>query len=295
MLDILNREVQRRLFSEENPEILISFLNQCFFQGEEKVVAVLGMNVSALSFVRVQSCFHDNVLLTIKTSLENKWVVQLCHLKLHKGRDKSLIKMDSKYFETFMKSYSSYAYKLPLLYIGLLTFDTDELTTNYTFPPTEKNTQIDLHFLNLETWKLPKNRALTPLEQWMYIFKESKSLTSCPNEITDKNLIKAFDLLDENNWDKEDLEDYHWYENLWEQRNKDIIKMYKEVDAELIDKYLETPATKVTVTISPLFNQLINREINININSLTEKKNPKNRLRYFQKMVKRNQRKIPEI
>ena len=295
MLDALNREVQRRLFSEENPEILISFLNQCFFKGEEKVVALIGMNVSALSFVRVQSCFQDNVLFTIKTSLENEWVVQLCHLKLHKGRDRSLVKMDRKYFETFMESSSSYAHKLSLLYIGLLTFDTDELNTNYTFPPTEKNSRIDLHFLNLETWKLPQNRALTSLEQWMYVFKKSKSFTSRPNEITDKNLIKAFNLLDENNWNKGDLEDYHWYENLWEQRNKDVIEMYKEMDVELIDKYLETPATKVDVTIMPLFHQLIKREVNVKIEILNEKEARKIAFNIFKKWLKKTNERYPKF
>lgn len=274
----------------------MSFLNQCFFQGEEKVTSVIGTRFYAGYFVHVHSCFQDNIIYKVETSKKNKWIVEIDVLKLHKGRNTSLIKMDRKYFDTFFGTKYSYAYKLPLLYIGLFPFDIGEINTHYTFPPTEKNRQIDLYFLNLKTWELPQNRVLTAFEQWMYVFKESKSFTSIPSEITDKNLIKAFDLLDENNWSEEDLKDhYYHHEDLWKQRNKDVIRMYKDMDIKLIDKYMETPATKVDVSVMPLFNQLINREIDINTDSLNEKETQKIAFNIFRKWLKKTNERYPKF
>ncbi len=295
MLNILNREVQRKLFSEENSEILISFLNQCFFRQDIKVVELRGVNDLAHPFVHCQSCFQETIMCKVKTSENKEWIIEIDVVRIHNGKNTSFMKLHDKYFDTLMNMEISYAYRLPFMYIGLFTFDIGKLEQHYHFEETDKNCQIDLHFLNIEASNFLEKEKLTAFEQWMYLFKNSSSLSALPNEIDDKNIRKIIKLLDANNWDKDDLEYYQKKENQWEERNERVLKMYREIESPLIDEYLESPAKQVKMSIRPLQNQLTPKDIKVDIGMLDKSSLQKMAFGVFRQWQKEINDKYPEI
>lgn len=295
MLNILNREVQKRLFSEARPELLIAFLNQCFFQKAEKVVSVIWTDDLAHSYVHVHSCFQDTISCKIETSEKKQWIVEIDVVRIHKGKDTSFIKLRDKYFDAVMKTRDAYAYQLPLLYIGLFTFDIGTLKAHYYFPQSEKNYPITFQLLNIEAWNLPQETELSPIEQWMYLFKSSMDFSAFPDVIKDKHIKQVAPLLEASNWEAEDLEYYHKKEQQWEERNERVLKMYRELESLLIDRYLMTPATKVNVSIIPLSHQLAQQSLKVSIDLLKKTECQKMAFDAFRKWLKETHEKYPKF
>lgn len=295
MLNILNSAVQKKLFSEDHPEILIEFLNQCFFTNDVKITEVLGVNNLAYSFVHWQSCFQDTIQCKVRTSDERSLIVEIDVINIHKGKDSSFFKLRDNYFNAFVQSSRSYAYQLPFLYIGLCGFDFGALKPSYHFTKNNKHYPLDFHLLNIVTWTKPDTPTLTPLEQWLYLFKNSTSIASLPAYINAAALAKVAPFLDHKNWQSDDLAYYQANETQWTERHQRILKMYREIGSPLIAHYLDTPATKVNVSAIPLLHQLNPPDINIDISLLHEKELQKMAFDSFRKWIQATKAKYPQF
>ena len=295
MLNILNRQVLRNIFTVENPKILISFLNKCFFNKEEKVVSVIDTNYIAHPFFHLQSCFQDTIMCKVETSKGNYWIIEIDTIKIHNGKNTSFIKIVDKYFTTFMNNEHSYAYKSRLLYIGLFDFNFGDLNSSYYFPRTDKNCEIFLNLINLKTWKKPEKDELSVFEQWVYTFQNSEKIKNIPDFISDEILLEVFNFLDISNWNEEDLVYYYKDKNQWEERNERVISMYRDIESPLINKYLTKPAQDVELSIIPLLNQISPTKIKIDIKLFDDNEVKKIAFDVFRKWIKETIAKYSEF
>lgn len=270
MLDLLNRAFLSRIFSDEYPDILLSFLNHVFFE-TDKVVQLHGTSHLVTPCIHVNSCYQDPIICKVETETGLTWIVELDVLRIHPGRNTSFVKLEDHYFDGFMKSTHTYMFGLPFLYIGICTFDIGKLKETWSFSETHKNKDIHLRFLNLETWQRADRAILSPLDQWMYAFKDSSSFLNLPAQITEEQLIKAIEFPETKEWDAIDIGSYQRNVDEWEDRNARILRLYREVGSVLLDEYLNHPATKVQMSLVPIQNQLLYREPRkISLDSLSE-------------------------
>lgn len=295
MLNILNREVQRNIFTVERPEILISFLNNCFFNEEEKVISVVDTNDIAHPFFHLQSCFQDTIMCKVKTSKENYWIIEIDIVKIHNGKNTSFIKLVDKYFSAFVNNEHSYAYKCPLLYIGIFDFNFGGLTSTYHFPRTSKNHEILLNLINLKTWKKPEKDELSVFDEWIYIFQNSERIDKIPNFISDETLLEVSNFLNISNWNDEDLKYYYRNKNQWKERNERVISMYRDIESPLINEYLTKSAEDVELSIIPLLNQIKPNQIIIDIEFLNDNEVKKMAFNIFRKWIKQTISKYAEF
>lgn len=295
MLNILNRAVQRKLFAEADPTFLLSFLNEGFFQGTEKVTAILQTDDLAESLLHCQSCFQDTMAYKVKTSENRVVIVQIDIIRVHPGKDTSFIKLREEYFNLFLKMKASYAYRLPLRYIGLFTFDIEALDKQYHFKQSANNYPIHFHFINLATWAVPQKETWTIFEQWMCLLTQSHSLASTPTAIKHPTLLEVVQLLDAANWTAADKQYYDNYENQWEERINRVLALYRELKSPLLKAYLEQPATKVQLSIRTLFNQLIPQKLSIKMASFEEKALKKTAFTVFRSWIKQTNQQYPEM
>lgn len=293
MLNILNREVLKKFFSENDSEWFISFLNDCFFQGEEKVVEVLGIRDLGKPFVYIASCFQEPKVFKVRTSKNKKWVIELDVLKIHKGKDSSLIKLSDDYFDTFMKMRSSYAYNSSFLYIGMFTFDIGDKYLHYYFEKSELIGEVDFHLINLTNVLLNQSGKWSAKDQWLYLFSDTQKTLDIPSQIKEESVLKVHDILNPTSWSKEDIKDYDYYENLWVERNDRVTKIYREIGSPLIEMFLEESATDVKFSVIPLMNQIGGEDIRINISFLSEDRLQKMGFTAFRKWLKKLQKEHP--
>lgn len=293
MLNILNIEVKKRLFSAEQPTWLISFLNEGFFLGKEKIVTVIWTDYLTESLLHFQSCFHETIACKVKTNKGQILLVQIVTIRIHPGKDTSFVKLKDAYFDVILKLEGSYAYQLPLMYIGLFTFDFGDLSNHYHFLKSANNYPLDLHFLNLKTWNIPKKENWSVFEQWMYLFKENKSLTSIPPQINYPILLEVLNLLDEKQWSTIHIEDYDKDEKQWEKRNRRVLDLYQEIGSPIIEKYRKQPSTEITMSILPLLNQLTPQKIKISTDILSKAEWQKIAFNIFRKWNTQIQEKYP--
>ena len=295
MLNLLNRKAQRQLFATENQALLISFLNEGFFPDSEKVANILQVDDLADSLIHFQSCFQETIACKVKTTENRVLLVQVVVLTIHNGKDATYIKLKKEYFDIVLRLKSSYAYQLSVLYIGLFTFDFGESNSHYHFKKSVNNYPLDIHLLNLKKWDKPKKENWTVFDQWLFLLKESKTLTAVPSSINHPILWKVLDILDTANWSAEELEDYQYYENQWTERINRILAVYKEINSPIIEKYRAQPATKASLSTTPLFIQLTPPKITINIDHFPKATRQKTAFTIFRSWLQQIQKAYPKL
>jgi predicted transposase/invertase (TIGR01784 family) len=200
--------------SSESKDILISFLNAMIYEGNAIIedLEIINPNLPPIvqglkdTYLDVKAKLTDGTLVIIemqvlnvqsfgKRVLYNAAKTYAFQLQAGEGDRmlKPVIALTITDFEMFANSnnlISRFVYK--------------EVTTNLIYPENE----IDLVFIELPKFTKEQHQLATLTDQWIYFIKYARSLTSVPAEMDNiPEIHKAFDLANQGNLSREELED----------------------------------------------------------------------------------------
>ena len=200
--------------SSESKDILISFLNAMIYEGNSIIadLEIINPNLPPIvqglkdTYLDVKAKLTDGTLVIIemqvlnvqsfgKRVLYNAAKTYAFQLQAGEGYRmlKPVIALTITDFEMFANSsnlISRFVYK--------------EVNTNLVYPENE----IDLVFIELPKFTKEQHQLETLTDKWIYFIKYARSLTSVPEEMVNiPEIYKAFDLANQVNLSREELED----------------------------------------------------------------------------------------
>jgi len=213
-LDPTNDFVFKRIFgNEKKKEILISFLNSILrLRGEREINDVTLLNPTQAPHIKGAK----ETILDVRCHDQrgNNYIVEMQVL----GQaffDKRVLYYVSKAYSNQLDKGEGYHTLTPVIFLGILQFNftqSSRCISTHMIHDIETKEQVfrDFRFTLAELPKFNKSEeALESIEdKWLYFLKQAKQLTAIPAIIQEQAIKDAFDIANESNWDKKELEMY---------------------------------------------------------------------------------------
>ena len=214
--------------SEDSKDILISFLNALIYEKKPTKIKDLTIvdpyNVPHLkgvkeSYVDVKAILNNDtkVIIEMQVLHHQAFVLGLSPARL------SLCSDDKRVLYNLAKNYSmqlneaeDYHLLNPVISLNIVDFimfnDTNKVITNFKLIAKEEfinySDDIELVFIELPKFKKELDELKTLTDQWIYFIQNAGSLEYIPNNF-DSTIKNSFDILNEANLTKDELEIQH--------------------------------------------------------------------------------------
>jgi len=213
-LDPTNDFVFKRIFgNEKKKEILISFLNSILrLHGKLEINDVTLLNPTQAPHIKGAK----ETILDVRCHDQRgaTYIVEMQVL----GQaffDKRVLYYVSKAYSNQLDKGDAYHTLTPVIFLGILNFNftqSSHCISTHIIHDIETKEQVfrDFCFTLAELPKFNKTeQALESIEdKWLYFLKQAKQLTAIPSVIQEQAIKDAFEIANELNWDKQELELY---------------------------------------------------------------------------------------
>ena len=214
-LDVKTDYAFKKVFGSEGSKTrLLSFLNSIVkFPNNIKIkdlTIVDPYNIPQLdgmknSFVDVKALLDDNTKVIIEMQVLN-----------HAGFEKRVLYNLAKNYSVQLNKSEDYHLLNPVIALNIVDFimfkDSPKIITNFRLLEKEEfidySDDIELIFVELPKFKKELNELKTITDEWIYFIKNAGSLEYIPNDL-DANIKNSFDVLNEANLSKDELETQH--------------------------------------------------------------------------------------
>ncbi len=213
-IDPKNDYAFKRIFGNENkPNILISFLNSMLhLSGETAIKQVTLLNPNQAPRLKETK----ETILDVRCQNEQgaEYIVEMQVLK-QEFFDKRVLYYAAKAYSQQLGSGERYNQLVPVTFLGILDFKFTE-DPHYISTHTIHNIETKEHvltdfrftFAELPKFVKTEQQLKTIEDKWLYFLKHASTLESVPTRIQDQALHDAFEIANQSNWSKEELEYY---------------------------------------------------------------------------------------
>jgi predicted transposase/invertase (TIGR01784 family) len=213
-LDPKNDLVFKRLFGDENhKDRLISFLNNILKLRDDKQIAdvhVLNPN----QVPRLPELKDTTLDVRCKDQRGIEYIVEMQVAKL-KGFDKRVLYYSSKAYVNQIKKNDDYPQLDQVIFVGILGFsflETKEYVSDHLIldAKTGEHAIKDFRFCFIELPKFTKqeHELQTLDDKWIFFLKNAENLTVIPSTCTEKEIVDAYNMLEEGCWTPEERDLY---------------------------------------------------------------------------------------
>jgi predicted transposase/invertase (TIGR01784 family) len=214
-LDVKTDYAFKKVFgSEDSKDKLISFLNALVFENRSKKIKDLTIvdpyNIPLLdgmknSFVDVKAILDDDSKVIIEMQVLN-----------HAGFEKRILYNLAKNYSVQLNKAEDYHLLNPVIALNIVDFtmfkETEKVITNFKLLEKEEfidyGDDIELIFIELPKFKQELDSLQTLSDEWIYFLKNAGSLEYIPKNLN-TTIQHSFDVLNEANFSKEELETQH--------------------------------------------------------------------------------------
>ena len=213
-VDITNDIAFRKIFGNENKKkSLISFLNAVIdLPKQEQIIDVEIANPYQLG--KLSGGKATIVDVKAKDEKGNVFIVEMQVAEFDFFHKRILYYTSQSYVSQLSKGVN-YDKLSPVYFIGILEFEIGQNSNYFSrhkVLDVETKEQIiqDVEFNFIELPKFTKTIELleTSIDQWTYFIKNAENLTLMPEGVKDEGLLEAYTEANQQNWSKEELEDY---------------------------------------------------------------------------------------
>ncbi len=214
-VDITNDIAFRKIFGNDSKKkSLISFLNAVIdLPKNEQIIDVEITNPYQLG--KLSGGKSTIVDVKAKDEKGNIFIVEMQVAEFEYFHKRILYYTSQSYVSQIDKGVQ-YDKLRPVYFIGILEFEISKLNANYysrhKVLDVETKEQViqDVEFNFIELPKFDKtiDQLETSIDQWTYFIKNAENLTLMPENVKDEGLKEAYTEANQQNWTKEELEDY---------------------------------------------------------------------------------------
>jgi len=244
---LLNRRAFQYIFSESEDEtLLLTFLN-CFL--EEKLSFKLRRinwtnALHTKPFFRFKGCLSNEIIIDAESSTRSRVFIQLDMLFLHWGLTNIDIELTDNvdFYRTHREKIEK---PVTFIHLSFATFDLNNTGETAIVHSNLYSWKKDLtaHFLwfNLPNFNLEKTE-LSNLEQWIFFLTKASQFTTIPATITNESVKAAFEKLELNCWEQEEIDWYLSQEGDIEKRQQSVYEHYQKTSVKLNPDYQKISA-----------------------------------------------------
>lgn len=213
-VDVTNDIAFRKIFGDSNKKkSLISFLNAVIdLPQHEQILDVDIANPYQLG--KLSDGKATIVDVKAKDVKGNVFIVEMQVAEFDFFHKRVLYYTSQSYVAQIDKG-AGYNKLQPVYFIGILEFDIGE-NPNYfnrhkvlDVETKEQVIQdIEFNFIELSKFKKSIHELTSNIDQWTYFIKNAENLTVVPDNIQDEGLQQAYFVANQQNWTKEELEEY---------------------------------------------------------------------------------------
>jgi len=213
-LDPTNDFAFKKIFGNEKKKtILISFLNSILrLEGEQTIHDVILLNPNQAP--QIKGAKESILDVRCHDQSDSTYIVEMQVLN-QAAFDKRVLFYVSKAYSNQLDKGSSYHLLSPVIFLGILNFNftqSPRCISTHTIHDVETKEHVfkDFRFTLAELPKFTKTeQELETIEdKWLYFLKYAKRLKAVPSVIREQAIKDAFDIANELNWSKQELEIY---------------------------------------------------------------------------------------
>jgi len=199
--------------SEQNPEILISFLNSLLYGGQPRITSLEIINPYLAPKIQgIKDTFLD---IKAKLTDETTVIIEMQVLNLA-GFEKRILYNAAKAYSIQLETGDDYTLLNPVIALTLTDFEMFEnlpqVISNFVLKEKKVLTDYPINDLELVFVELPKfTKELDELEtladKWIYFIKSARGLETIPETMAEvPEIRKAFEVANQANLTREELE-----------------------------------------------------------------------------------------
>jgi len=213
-LDPTNDFAFRRIFgNEKKPAILISFLNSILHLYDDKAIEHITI-LNPYQVPRIKDSKETILDVRCQDGEGAEYIVEM--QVLNKAFfDKRVLLYVSKAYANQLDSGEQYGELVPVTFLGILNFNFTEkehYISTHIIHEVETNEHIfrDFQFTLAELPKFEKaeDELKTIEDKWLYFLKHAKELNAVPDNMQEQVIQDAFEIANQANWNKQELETY---------------------------------------------------------------------------------------
>jgi predicted transposase/invertase (TIGR01784 family) len=213
-VDITNDIAFRKIFGNESrKKSLISFLNAVIDLPKNQPITDVDI-LNPYQFGKLSGGKSTIVDVKAKDDKGNTFIVEMQIAEFDFFHKRILYYTSQSYVSQIPKGVE-YNKLQPVYFIGILEFEIGQnpnYFSRHKVLDVETNEQViqDVEFNFIELPKFDKtiDQLETSIDQWTYFIKNAENLTLIPESVKDEGLKEAYTEANEQNWTKEELEDY---------------------------------------------------------------------------------------
>ena len=214
-VDITNDIAFRKIFGNDSKKkSLISFLNAVIdLPKNEQIIDVEITNPYQLG--KLSGGKSTIVDVKAKDEKGNIFIVEMQVAEFDFFHKRILYYTSQSYVSQIDKGVQ-YDKLRPVYFIGILEFEIGKQNKNYfsRHKVVDVETQeqviqdVEFNFIELPKFDKTIEQLETSIDQWTYFIKNAENLTLMPESVIDEGLKEAYTEANQQNWTKEELEDY---------------------------------------------------------------------------------------
>ncbi len=214
-VDITNDIAFRKIFGNDSKKkSLISFLNAVIdLPKNEQIIDVEIINPYQLG--KLSGGKSTIVDVKAKDEKGNIFIVEMQVAEFDYFHKRILYYTSQGYVSQIDKAVK-YSKLRPVYFIGILEFEISKQNANYysrhKVLDVETKEQViqdvEFNFIELPKFNKTIEQLETSIDQWTYFIKNAENLTLMPESVKDEGLKEAYTEANQQNWTKEELDDY---------------------------------------------------------------------------------------
>ena len=213
-VDITNDIAFRKILGNESKKkSLISFLNAVIdLPGNQIIIEVEILNPYQLG--KLSGGKATIVDVKAKDDKGNTFIVEMQVAEFDFFHKRILYYTSQSYVSQIAKGVQ-YDKLKPVYFIGILEFEIGKSINYFSrhkVLDVETKEQIiqdvEFNFIELPKFNKTIDQLKTSIDQWIYFIKNAENLTLIPESVKDEGLKEAYTEANQQNWTKEELEDY---------------------------------------------------------------------------------------
>jgi len=227
-LDPTNDFIFKRIFgNEKKPAILISFLNSILHCHDDKAIEHITI-LNPYQAPRIKGSKETILDVRCQDGQGSEYIVEMQVLK-EAFFDKRVLLYASRAYANQLGSGEWYDKLVPVTFLGILNFNFTKkkhYTSTHKIHEVETNEHIfrDFQFTlaELPKFKKAENELQTIEDKWLYFLKHAKKLDAVPHNMQGSVIQDAFEIANQANWSREELETYDKHAMFAEQQIQQV-------------------------------------------------------------------------
>ena len=246
-VDIKSDIAFKKVFGNENKkEILISFLNAVLDLKNEKEINEIEI-LNPYQSPKLDILKETTLDVKAKTKEGTLFIVEM-QIEKKAGFKKRVVYYSSKAYVNQIDKGEDSPKLNQVIFIGILDFEifkgenclTKHLILN-TSNMKHELTDLEFNFIELPKFKKEENELEGVIDKWIYFIKNAPDLKVIPKSADFKEIVEAYQVADQFQWSKEELEVYDYW-LIREQDSRGAVEQAR-IDGELkglIEKAIES-------------------------------------------------------